>query len=227
MVDKTYIVGPTGPQGEPGEQGEQGNIGPRGPIGKIGPTGPQGNVGCKGEIGDTGSVGPIGPTGSQGQIGPKGEKGDVGPAGIQGNQGEKGDSVSHHPINCITVEFFKKENSIIIYKVPTNPSGPDRFILTSIIIRLEKQIIGFGNINLKVGLNNNDDGILKQITINKNNNVGILAGVKRSDLGSSMIEDNNYSLICASGDNIILSLSYLGQILDGAIKVYVYGYLID
>lgn len=196
-----------GPPGVPGIPGIPGNIGPTGPQG---PTGPFG--------------GPTGPQGLQGSPGPTGINGIDGVTGMTGPPGPTGPAGSGSLISTSFDIELQTTSDQLIDTRPAFPSGPNRWLLLSITLRLKTPLTGTSGCetNLRIGSTPGGQEIVLDQLIDDTMMTGIIVGGFASiSLDTGMSQSNGFEAAYDASQNIYAKSTFsIGTPSGGVITAY-------
>jgi hypothetical protein len=127
------------------------------------------------------------------------------------------------PVVTSQISFVGGSQNVIIYTVPSTPTGNGRFILTRCIVRLGVALIGTGTMTISIGLTSGTMGITLPVVITSSTIENIIGGETIASLGTSMSLANAYEATLSAGQNIYCNLTKTGIVTDGRIDIYLYG----
>jgi hypothetical protein len=128
----------------------------------------------------------------------------------------KADSTSSIALNA-------GSRNVLIYTVPSLPTGNGRFILTRCILRLSTTLAGSGTATISIGSTSGGTQIVLPVLLISSTPSGVIAGETLASLGANMLSANGYEAIYNAGQNIYANVTIVGSVISGIVDIYIYG----
>jgi multidrug efflux pump subunit AcrA (membrane-fusion protein) len=133
------------------------------------------------------------------------------------------DALVLEPVVTSRVAFAPGTRQVVIYTVPSSPTGLGRFVLTRCIARLAMAFEGSGNMVISTGTTAGGTQILLPFTVTSASAVTVLSGELFTSLGASMLPAQGYEAIVPAGQDIYCNLTKNGTVTGGQIDLYLFG----
>lgn len=180
--------------------------------------------------GGSGTQGFQGAQGTQGAQGAQGAQGVQGTQGAQGSQGFQGvNSQPVVPATTLTFNLTAGTVDVVPFTVPASPTGPARFVMTWVVVRLSTAIVGTGNVVIRVGTTvNGNDLLVDSSAWVAATPVGTEIGLNIAELGTAFTAARGYTTAALdAGATANARATTAGTISAGAATVDVYGFFVN
>lgn len=140
--------------------------------------------------------------------------------------------VNAQPItpNAPTVTFQTTAGSVdlLAYTVPSSPTGPGRFVLTFVVVRLKTAITGSGSVVIRAGTTTGgNDLLVDSAAWVAATPAGTVHGLGIAELGTAFTAARGYIAVLDAGATVKIRATTAGTISAGDATVDVYGFFVN
>lgn len=112
----------------------------------------------------------------------------------------------------------------VVFTVPALPAGAGRFILSTVLVRVETALVGSGNVKVRVGSSVGGQQFILEQTLVAATSAGTIFGLPTTDLGADFLSADQYNAKLAAGATVNLRQIGAGTITTpGSIRVTLFG----